>query len=149
MLLLGKPALMPQGCISFACQIKLSCKQPLTLVCHFKFLLQWDRTEVLHTPPTYLVPFLRFNLAEITLARHLRVGDQEQQKPNSAKLTHWKLNTKKTQCNGWDKKPSVLETGTAKTNSGKAHVAVSDSRTLVKVGGPHPYGWKVIWLTKS
>ena len=30
---------------SFACQIKLSCNQAVTRVCHFKFLLQRDRTE--------------------------------------------------------------------------------------------------------
>ena len=32
----------------------------------------------------------------------------------------------------------------------KAHEAQTDSRRpLVKVGGPCPYGWKDIWLTKS
>ena len=35
---------------SFACQITLSCNQAVTLVCHFKFLLQRDRTkEITHS----------------------------------------------------------------------------------------------------
>jgi len=63
----------------------------------------------------------------------------------------WKLNTKEIQCSGNDKKPSMLETGTAKTNSAESsYGSISDSRRPpVKVGGPHSYGWKDIWLTKS
>ena len=45
-------------------------------------------------------------------AKHIR-------KSNLAKFPQWKLKEKKTQCRGNDKKPSVLETGTAKTNSRK------------------------------
>ena len=49
-----------------------------------------------------------------------------------------------------DKKASVLEIGTAKMNSAESSCgSVSDSRRPpVKVGGPHSYGWKDIWLTK-
>jgi hypothetical protein len=52
---------------------------------------------------------------------------------------------------GTDKKPSVLETGTAKINSAESsHGSVSDfRRPLVKVGDTRSYGWKDIWLTKS
>ena len=58
---------------------------------------------------------------------------------------------KKTQHSGSDKKPSVLETMTAKTNLAESsRCSDSDSRRPpVKVGGPLPYGWKDIWLTKS
>ena len=58
---------------------------------------------------------------------------------------------KKTQHRGSDKKPGVLETRTAKTISAESsHGSVSDSRrSPVKAGGPHSYGWKDIWLTKS
>ena len=58
---------------------------------------------------------------------------------------------KKTQHRSSDKKPRVLETGTAKTNQAESsHGSVSDSRrSPVKAGGPHSCGWKDIWLTKS
>ena len=40
-----------EGVLSFACQIKLSCNQAVTLVHHFKSLLWWDRTEeITHSP---------------------------------------------------------------------------------------------------
>jgi len=55
------------------------------------------------------VPFLTFNLAETTSARPPEGGGQAQQEP-----PQWKLNMNKTQGRGRDKKPSVLETGTAK-----------------------------------
>ena len=60
----------------------------------------------------------------------------------------WKLNVKKTQHNGSDKKPCVLETRIVKANSAESsRGSVSDSRRpLVGVGSPHPYGWKDIWL---
>ena len=41
--LLGWPTLMPQGCIFLCLPIKLSCNTGS--VHHFKFLLQWNRTE--------------------------------------------------------------------------------------------------------
>ena len=58
---------------------------------------------------------------------------------------------KETQRGGSAKKPSVVETGTAKINLAESsHSSVSDSRRPPgKVGGPHSYGWKDIWLTKS
>jgi hypothetical protein len=71
--------------------------------------------------------------------------------PTQQKLPQWKQNAKKTQCRGSDKKPSMLETQTAKINSSESSCgSVSDSRRPpVKVGGPRSYGWKDIWLTKS
>ena len=62
--------------------------------------------------------------------------------PTRQKLMQWKLNGKKTQCNGSDEKPSMLETGTAKTNLAESsHGSVSDSRRPpVKVVGPRSYG---------
>ena len=81
-----------------------------------------------------MVPFLRFNLAETTLAWHPQGGDQAQQKPNLAKLTCWKLDTKKTQYDGSDKKPSVLETRTVSTNSAKTHAAQSQIPEGLQLG---------------
>ena len=56
--------------------------------------------------------------------------------PTQQKSPQQKLNAKKTQHSGSDKKPSVLEIRTAKTNSTEsAHGSVSDYRIpLVKVG---------------
>ena len=48
----------------------------VTLIHCFKFL---------HTPPTSMMPWLRFNLSETTSAQPLWGGGQTQQKPNSAK----------------------------------------------------------------
>jgi len=72
-------------------------------------------------------------------------------RPTQQKLPWWKLNKKKTQHGGSDKKLSLLETGTAKTNSAESsHSSVSDSRKpLVKVGCPRFYDLKHIRLTKS
>ena len=71
--------------------------------------------------------------------------------PALRKLMWWKLNTREIQCSGSDKKPSMLETGTAKTNSAESSCgSISDSRRPpIKVGSPHPYGRKDILLTKS
>ena len=71
--------------------------------------------------------------------------------PTLWKLPQWKLNMKKTQLSGSDRKPSMLESRTAKTNSAESsHGSVWDSRKpLVEVESPHPYDWKDIWLTKS
>ena len=68
--------------------------------------------------------------------------------PAWQKLLWWKLNAKETQPNGSNKKPSMLKTGTAKTNSAESsHGSVSGSRPPVKVKGPRRSGWKDIWLT--
>ena len=42
-------------------------------------------------------------------------AETKHRSPNQQKLTVWKLKVKETQHSGSDKKPSVLETGTAKT----------------------------------
>ena len=67
------------------------------------------------------------------------------------KLPQWKLGMKKTQLRGSDKKPSMLETGRAETNSAESSGgSVSDSiGPPVKIGGPLSYDWKDIWLTKA
>ena len=71
--------------------------------------------------------------------------------PTPRKLQRWKLNVKKTQQGGSDKKPTGLETGTTNTNLAETLLdSVSDPRgPPVGVGSPRPYGWKDIWLTKS
>ena len=71
-LLLGRPALTPQGCIFFPCQIKLSCNTGLSLASNF--CCSKTEPRKLHTPLTSLVPWLRFNLAEITTALPLLSG---------------------------------------------------------------------------
>ena len=96
------------------------------------------------------MPFLSFNLAETTLGWPPQGEGEAQQKPNSGKLMRWKQNMKKMQHRESDKKSSVLEIGTAKTNLAESsHGSVSDCRRPpIKVGGPRSYGWKDIWLAK-
>ena len=98
-----------------------------------------------------MVSFIRFYLAETTSAWSPQGRGQAQQKPNLAKAPAWKLTGKKTQHRGNEKKPSIVETRTAKINAAESsRDSVSDSRRPpVKVGGPHTYGWKDICLTKS
>ena len=45
--------------------------------------------------------------------------------PNQQKLLQWKLNAKKPQHSGSDKKPSMLETATAKIDMAESSVAQS------------------------
>ena len=97
-----------------------------------------------------MVPFLGFNLAETTLARPPRGGAQAQQKPNSVKAPVVEAELKKTQHSGSDKKPSVLETGTAKTNLAKlTWLSLRFQKTCSWGRKSSPYSWKDIWLTKS
>ena len=63
---------------SFACQIKLSCDRAVTLVHHFKFCCSNTEPRKLHTVPTYLVPFLGFNLGKTTSGWPLRGRGQAQ-----------------------------------------------------------------------
>ena len=71
--------------------------------------------------------------------------------PTWCKLPWWKLNVKKTQHSGSDKKPSMLATRPAKANVAESsRNSVSDSRRPpVTLRGPRSYSWKDIWLTKS
>ena len=62
--------------------------------------------------------------------RHIWCHDSDLTWPEQPQLSpckveaKWKLNERKTQCRGSDKKPTVLKTGTAKTNKQqKAHGA--------------------------
>ena len=98
-----------------------------------------------------MVPFLGFNLAKTTSLNPHKEEAKHNRSPTWRKLLWWKLNMMKTQHRESDKKPSILETGTAKTNSAKSPCdSISDSRKpLARVGSPHPYGWKDIWLIKS
>jgi len=97
-----------------------------------------------------MVLFLGFNLTETTFCPR-KAEAKYSRSPIRQKLPWWKLNLKKTQHSVNDKKPSMLETRTAKANLAECSCgSVSDSRRApVKVGGPHSYGWKDIWLTKS
>ena len=81
--LLGQPALTPRGCILLCLPIKLSCNNGPSIASNFCC----DETEPrkLHTPLSSMVPFLRFNLAETTLAWPPWGKGQAQQKCNSAK----------------------------------------------------------------
>jgi len=49
------------------------------------------------------------------LARPCKEEAKHSRRPTPGKLPHWKLNAKKTQCRGSDKKPSVLKTRTGKS----------------------------------
>ena len=77
-----------------------------------------------------------------------RVEAKHSRSPTRWNLRWWKLDVKKTQRRGRDTKPSMLESGTAKTISAESsRGSVSDSRRPpIGVGSPHPYGWKDIWL---
>ena len=96
-----------------------------------------------HALPTSMVPFLGFNLAETTSVRPRKAEAKHSRSPTQRKLLWQKLNVKKTQHSGSDKKPSVLATGTAKTNSAESSRGkVSDSRRPpIKVRGPRSYDW--------
>ena len=90
-------------------------------------------------------------MAETTSAQAQWGRDQTQQKPNLAEvhmvetehegnLAQWKWQEAQRAGNR-DNKTNLAES---------SHDSVSDSRRPpVKVGGPHPYGWKDVWLTKS
>ena len=149
--LLDPLALRRQGCI-FLC---LPNKRAVTLV---HSLLQ-------------IFPVVRQDRGNYTLPQHLwcldsdltwlkqprlgpyKVEAKHSRSPTRWNLPWWKLRVKKTVCRGSDKKPSVLESGTAKTISAESsRGSVSDSRrSLIGVGSPHTpsspmagrtYGWK-------
>ena len=61
-----------------------------------------------------MVPFVGFNLAETISAQSHKDEAKHSRSPTLRKLPWWKVNVKKTQGRGSDKKPSVLETGTVK-----------------------------------
>ena len=149
---LGSICLIPQRCVILCFfLIKQSCNRAVTLIHRFNLCCSDTELRKLHTSPTYMVPCLEFNLAEMTSVWPLEGWGQAQQKPNSAKLTWQKLNVKKTQHSESDRKPSILETRTAKTYSAESsHGSVSDSRRPpVKVVGPCTYVWKDIWQKKK
>ena len=61
-----------------------------------------------------MVPFLGFNLAKTTSLNPHKEEAKHNRSPTWRKLLWWKLNMMKTQHRESDKKPSILETGTAK-----------------------------------
>ena len=69
--------------VSFACQITLSCNTGPSYASNYCC----GETELrkLQITLTYMVPFLRFNLAEKTSAQPPRGRNQARQKPNSVK----------------------------------------------------------------
>ena len=127
-----------QGCIFLCLPNKLSCNTGPS--CRFKFLLQWDRTEeITHCPDISDADL------DLTWLKQPQCGPHEAEAKHSRSLTWqklpwWKLNVKKTQYSENDKKPSMLETGTAKINPAESSCSsVSDSRRPpVKVGSPRP-----------
>ena len=58
---------------------------------------------------------------------------------------------KETQRSGSNKKPSVLETRATKKELSRnlPQLSLRFQETSIKAGGPRPYGWKDIRLTKS
>ena len=91
-----------------------------------------------------MAPFLRFNVAETTRARPPRGRGEDSRSPALQNPPWWKLNAKKTQRSGSDRKPSVLETRTANPNLVESSCGSgSDTRRHpAKVGGPLSYHWK-------
>ena len=69
---LGSTCLIPQRCMILCFfLIKLSCNRAVTLIHHFNLSCSDTELRKLHTSPTYMVPFLEFNLAEMTSVRPL------------------------------------------------------------------------------
>ena len=95
---------------------------------------------------------LQCHFSDLTWLKQPRLGPRKHSRSTTRqKLPQWKLKVKKIQLRGSHKKPSVLETGAAKTHLAESsRGSVSGSRRPpVGVGSPCSYGWKDIWLTKS
>ena len=84
------------------------------------FCCSETESRKLQTSRTYMMLWLGYNLTDTTLAWPLQGEGKTQQKPNSAKAPAVEAELKKTQHSGSDKKSSVLETGTTKTNSAES-----------------------------
>ena len=88
------------------------------------------------------------HFSDVTSLKQHRLSPHEVEAKHSRSSTQWKLpwwkqNVKKTQRNGSDKKPSMLETRTAKTNSAENSCgSISNSRPLVKIGSRS----LILWL---
>ena len=69
--------------------------------------LGFDLAETISawTPLTPMVPFLGLNLAETISAWSHKEEAKHSRSPTQQKLPQWKLNVKKTQSRGRDKKP--------------------------------------------
>ena len=101
----------------------------------------------LHTPLTFMAPWLGSNLAETTSALPLRGRGQAQQKPNSANAPTVEAERDETPAQWQRQEAQRARNRGSKT---KPRGSVSDSRRpLVGVVSPRSYGWKDIRLTKS
>ena len=123
----------PSGLEDVVClPIKLSYNSGPSVASNFCY----GKTELreLQTPLTSTALFLGFNLVETTSAQPQRGGGQTQQKPNSAKLLLWKLNVKKPQHSGSDKKPACWKLGQQKQTRQKAHTAQSQIPEDLRLG---------------
>ncbi|CAI9155244.1 unnamed protein product [Rangifer tarandus platyrhynchus] len=104
----------------------------------------------LHTPLTYMVLFLRFNLAETTSAWPLQSGGQAQQKPDLVKLPWQKLNAKiPAQWKGPEAQHAGNQNSKNKLSRKLMRLSLRLQETSCSGRNPSSYGWKDIWLTKS
>ena len=126
----------------FVCQIKL---WALTLLSCFKLSLQQDRTEeIAHSTKSIWGSDLDVTWLKQPQLGPSRMEAKHRRSPTWWKLTLCKLNTKETQSSRIQEKPSMLETRTAKRNSGESSCnTVSDFRRPPgKVESPRSCGWK-------
>ena len=94
-----------------------SCNARLSIASNFCF--NETESRKLQTPLTSMVPFLGVNLAETTSPCHphpqtCKEATKHSRGTTRGKLPWWKLNEKKTQRRGSDKKPGMLDTRTVK-----------------------------------
>ena len=142
-----------QDVFSFICQIKLSCNTSQSWSTHhFKYFAAARQYRGNYKLSRHMC----CHFSDLTWLKQPQlspweVGAKHSRSPTWQKLPWWKLNMKKAQHSGSDKKARVVETWTAKTNSAESpRGSLSDSRRPpVGVGSPCLYGWKDIWLTKS
>ena len=117
--LLGRPALMPRGCI-FLCFLNKTelYHRAVTLV---HLLLQISAVARQNGGNYTLPQHLWCHFLDLTWLKQPRLGPgkaetKHSRSPTWRKFPRWKLDAKKIQLRGSDKKPSMLDTGTAKTN---------------------------------
>ena len=94
--------------------------------------------------------FLEFNLAKTTSVQPARGRDQAQQKPNSVKAPIVEAECKENPVQWkWQEAQHARNRDSKNKLSRKlTRLNLRFQKTSVKVGDPHSYGWKDIWLTK-
>ena len=125
--LLGRPTLMLWGCIFLCLPIKLSYNTGPSATSNFCC----GKTEPreLHAPPTYMVPWLRFNLAETISAQPPRVkmpSTAEAQLSESFHGGSW--TRRKPSAGEVTKIPLCWKPGQQKQTAESSPGSVSDSR---------------------